>query len=185
MTETTTDDVRRHALYGDPVDPLPNYRRLRRKLATEITFLVDVQEAIGAGECDDVEPYAAMIGWTYRGPDSRTEAADWLRRHARVMRRVARKNFPDLHPVVRKEMDDYHYTVRLTIDLPDGGWLFMRAQVSRNVVCYQEPTGETEVVPATDAYERAVTRRVCPPSLLDGVLDDVTDVEWNPGEEPF
>jgi hypothetical protein len=163
--------VQAHARWGTPMpdDAVPGYRQVRRRAALLTVVMTEIQEQIANGDCDDVNPYSdSTIIWAYRGDEDPDLVKLWLRRHARAMREIARRmGVP--RPVVEKRATDGSYQLHLQIT-PGFGGIALRATVDRDLICDLRPTGEYEVIP-----EKRVPKmeRVCPPSILDGILDEV------------
>lgn len=106
-------------------------------------------------------------------------ALDWLRSMSKGLRIILRAAGVD--PTLTKVSEFGRFGVKATADLdadqsPTGEPMrfTVEAMVDENLTCTYEPTDEVEVVPAVEAVPestRPVMRKVCPPSVLGGVLD--------------
>jgi len=145
----------------------------RQRLNFEDVLLTAIEQESGfLGDVDDFNPFGIGL-WTYDEPDHvqglsgdvrRTWALEWLRTHARLIQRVARRMGHD--GPVTKFANDGNYGVEMTIYHSDYVHVRLTAQVPSQLTCEMVPTGEVEHIPARDV---PVMERRCPESIFAGI----------------
>lgn len=134
----------------------------------------------------DYDAMDIVFNWNYDEPvevrslsdgERRQAALAWLARHVSGLQQISRHasacGWEPEKPL--KFADGVSFGVKLWLR-PVGGveWSCIEATVPAALTCEMRPTGQVEVIPATEAREVPVMERVCPDSIFAGIQDEVT-----------